>query len=401
MAKQYLPLMFTSLSRHSADADSLFKELVSNINIDNEVAKLRSALCTINRKHLEQIHIPIFRIKSLYQMVLSINQPHLTEDKIETRSDHLAISCIAHLVTASTFAQFQIFIQLKAQELEVTGCADACNFLASQEQAGPEFQLTTTMYLPKNCSMLDLASLEATNINELVINSTTRQGTSKENKREQKKTDRRNSKDSNRYDGNRRDNVRRFSKDRGDEKQTRGREKDRERQRQRGQQRDSNQRSNSGNRSQYSSSRENQGRRTSSNNRNGSNNRGQRGQQRDSNQRNESKNRGQRGQQRSTSRNRGSPVRLRGCVRCGSDNHTGDACPRFEYWNGPPCSTCGYLHKASLCPRFNKDRKIDYQRKGQKVNTTEIATVDQSVKNEQIVNTVGLIPNLFINETKN
>ena len=40
MAQKYLPLIFTSLSRNSSDADSLFMELISNINTDNEVAKL-------------------------------------------------------------------------------------------------------------------------------------------------------------------------------------------------------------------------------------------------------------------------------------------------------------------------------------------------------------------------
>ena len=402
MAKKYLPLVFTSLSRHSGNADSLFQELVSQINLDNEVAKLRSALCTISRKHQDQIHIPVFRIKSLYQMILSINQPHLTEEKIETRSDYLAISCIQYLVTATTFTQFQIFTQLKAQEQEITGCSEACNFLASQEQASSEFQLTATVYLPKPCSMLDLASLEASSINELVINATTKQGPNKDNgwsqnKREQRTPDR---KDSRRNDGNRKDNNRRFSKDRGEENKTRGREKNKYQQ-EGGQRRDS---KNKGNRRQYSSSRERYSDRSGSNNsnkRNGSENKGNRdrGQRRDSRQRNVSGNRGQ-GRQRSTSRNRGSPVRLRGCIRCGSENHIGEECPRFDYWTGPPCSTCGYLHKVSVCPRFTRDRKTDNKRgKGQQVNSTELTSVDTSVQKDTTVKTV--LPNLFVNNTKN
>ena len=105
-------------------------------------------------------------------MILSVNQPHLTEDKIAVISDHFAISCIQYLVTPATFTQFQVFVQLKSQEMEVTGTVEVCNFLSSQETTGGDYQLTTNLYLPKGCSLLDTACLEATSINDLVINST-------------------------------------------------------------------------------------------------------------------------------------------------------------------------------------------------------------------------------------
>ena len=121
-------------------------------------------------------------------MILSINCPHLKQEKIETRSDHLAIQCIQHLVTPSTYLQFQIFVQLKSQEMEITGCVDGCNFLSSQEQAGGEYMITSTLYLPKGCSMLDLACLEANSINDLVATQTqqTKQsnGANKDNRQE-------------------------------------------------------------------------------------------------------------------------------------------------------------------------------------------------------------------------
>ena len=88
----------------------------------------------ISRKQTESVHIPVFRIKSLYSMILSVSQPHLTGEKITLRSDHLAISCIQYLVAPATFQQFQVFVTLKAQELEATGCIEACNFLASQSK---------------------------------------------------------------------------------------------------------------------------------------------------------------------------------------------------------------------------------------------------------------------------
>ena len=119
LARKHLPLIFTSLSRHSSDLEALFLELISNINLDNEIAKLRSALCSIPRKTQEQIHIPVFRIKSLYQMILSINSPHFTEDKLQVRADFLALSCIPHLVTQQTNAQFQKGLR-RFQEVQET-----------------------------------------------------------------------------------------------------------------------------------------------------------------------------------------------------------------------------------------------------------------------------------------
>ena len=142
MAKKHLPLIFTSLSRHSSNLNALFIELVSNINLENEIAKLRSAFWTISRKTSEQVHISVFRIKSLYLMILSINSPHFTDDKLQTRADYLALSCIPHLVTANTNSAFQVFIQIKSQECEMCGCTEGCNFLSSQEHVSSDYQYT-------------------------------------------------------------------------------------------------------------------------------------------------------------------------------------------------------------------------------------------------------------------
>ena len=83
LAKKYLALIFQSLSRHANNLNALFTELVSNVNQEHEVAKLRSALSSISRKANEQIQICLFRVKSLYTMILSINQPHFSDDKLQ------------------------------------------------------------------------------------------------------------------------------------------------------------------------------------------------------------------------------------------------------------------------------------------------------------------------------
>ena len=92
-------------------------------------------------------------------------------------------------------------------------------------------------------------------------------------------------------------------------------------------------------------------------------------------------------------------------MRCSSNNHSGDQCECFEYWAGPASKYCGYLHKSTLSPRFNKDKKSE-NRGHKKVNTTElqediigyIPAVAQPMNNEYgLVDAPGgMFPNLYI-----
>ena len=121
---------------------------MANVNQEHEVAKLRNALNSISRKVSEQIQICLFRGKSLYTMILSINQPRFNDDKLQVRADFLAISVIPHMVNANTNAAFQQFVQVKSSEGEITCCTKAANFISSQEQMGTEYQITETLFLP-------------------------------------------------------------------------------------------------------------------------------------------------------------------------------------------------------------------------------------------------------------
>ena len=170
LGEKYLPLIFPSLSRHGNNLDALFTELIGNVNQETEIAKLRSALSAVSRKANEQVQICLFRIKSLYTM--AINQPHFTDDKLQVRADFLAISTIPHLINPATNLAFQQFVQVKSLEGEITCCTEGANFISSQEQMGSEWQIQATMFLPKNCTMLDLQSLEANTVKDLVISQT-------------------------------------------------------------------------------------------------------------------------------------------------------------------------------------------------------------------------------------
>ena len=149
--------------------DGLFTELIGNVNQETEISKLHSALSAVSRKANKQVQICLFRIKSLYTRILATNQPHFSDDKLQVRVNFPAISTIPHLVNPTTNLAFQQFVQVKSLEGEITCCTEAGNFISSQEQMGSEFQIQATMFLPKNCTMLDLQSLEANSVKDLVI----------------------------------------------------------------------------------------------------------------------------------------------------------------------------------------------------------------------------------------
>ena len=105
-------------------------------------------------------------------MIMAINNPQFTDEKCQTKSDHFAVNCIPYLVSVPCNNAFQLFVNAKTQEGEATSVGESCNFISSQENMGVEYQLTQTVYLPKSCTQMDLQSMEASNLADLVISST-------------------------------------------------------------------------------------------------------------------------------------------------------------------------------------------------------------------------------------
>ena len=169
LSRKYLPFQFQSLSRHLNDCDKLFQELLSSVNCELEVSKIRQALSTIHRKTSQQIQGPIFRIKSLYQMLISINFPMMDQDKIELRSYYFGTTCITHLVSKTTATVIEQYTTIKAQEGDSTSCRSLCDFVTSHESINKEDQLSNTVYLPKPCSRLDQAAYQASSVSELLV----------------------------------------------------------------------------------------------------------------------------------------------------------------------------------------------------------------------------------------
>ena len=136
LAKKFLPLVFSSLSRHSENLELLFTDLASTINSDHEIAKLRGGLNNVSRKCTEQVHVALYRIKAIYSMILAINNPQFTDAQCQTKSDHYAVNCIPYLVSDPCNKALQLFANAKTQEGEATSVGESCNFISSKENMG-------------------------------------------------------------------------------------------------------------------------------------------------------------------------------------------------------------------------------------------------------------------------
>ena len=353
-SKRFLPLMASSLTRHIGDVDGLFTELCSTINSDHEISKLRNALSTTTRKATEQIHNSLYKIKSAYSMILQISNPNFTDEQCQTKSDHYSVKCVQYLVNESCFKAFQLFTNAKSLENEATSVAEACNFISSQENVGSEFQISATLYLPKSCTQLDLQTLEALNLSDLVISSTNlvyqRRNSGVENTEKNKKRENGTSPNKNKkrdgFSPRRSDSGRyRNWSEQSDSSQGRDRRTSRQ--------------GKTPPKGNYSKSRSPSQDRDSRKNDRGGRNRGFKGQGDSKSPERARNDKGR--QERSSSRAEGSPMRLQGCLRCSSSNHRASSCTRFQRWEGNKCKICGYLHNSRFCPFAARNQ--DYRSK--------------------------------------
>ena len=142
---------------------------MSSVNGELEVSKIRQALSTIHRKTTQQVQGPVFRVKSLYQMLISINFPMMDPDKIELRADYFGTSCIKYLVSKNTATVIDQYTTIRAQEGDTTSCTALCDFVTSHETMNKDDQLSQTVYLPEPCSRLDQAAYQASSVSELLV----------------------------------------------------------------------------------------------------------------------------------------------------------------------------------------------------------------------------------------
>ena len=385
LCKKHVPHQYSSLARHTEDAEKLWLELASSLNNDVEEAKVRKALCGITRKIAEPINLPLYDIKSLYDQILDLTHPGLDPQIHEEKATQHACKCIEFLVTKGIKQLFDNYQRDKVVHNEKINLVELVNMITQQENTKEEYKITTTMYLPPACSRLDIQPDVNTSSEQIVVmqNKTWKvQNTekSREFPRSRSKSfdyDRReynynrNNQDKRKYSthysqekpyfqrNSSRETYRDSSRTRNDQqREPRGRSGDKYRSY--GTERDNRDPSpyrDNGRREQSKSSYKPDRYRRESRSPGYNNNRNDRGdrqspvaprrmsveyQRRDSRQ-----SPARRGpvEQRGRSTSRDDNVK---CRRCGGIGHKAEQCEHFPYWKGKPCD-CGLLHRRRDC----------------------------------------------------
>ena len=155
LAKQHLPNDFQSLSRHSDNADALFVQMSASLNSENEIAKIRSALGQITRKPTEMLQSPLFKMRSFYEMLLSIEYPTMSKEVITIRADYYSSNSAHHLVGKNTAIVIAQFISIRNTEGEPISVTAITNLVTSHEASNPGDRPSTVLYLPESCTRLD------------------------------------------------------------------------------------------------------------------------------------------------------------------------------------------------------------------------------------------------------
>ena len=114
------------------------EQFVGAVNADSEVAKLRTSMSHITRKPGESIQTPLYRLKTLYEMLIQINFPDLDIEKIKIRADNYACNCAKFLITSNTAKILTEYIRIKQQRDEHLNLMKLCNVITSHEAGTAE-----------------------------------------------------------------------------------------------------------------------------------------------------------------------------------------------------------------------------------------------------------------------
>ena len=171
-AKKYMSSAYPTLSRYSDNLEVLFRTMISNINADEEISKLRSTMSKLNRAPGIPLQVPLYELKSYYELLVGINFPLMEPETVTTRSDSYASNCTKFFITKNTRVALDSFVQMKMQKGEKTNLMSICQVVGHHEASNPADQLQTVMFLPEHATRLDIQMSSATNVEELFINST-------------------------------------------------------------------------------------------------------------------------------------------------------------------------------------------------------------------------------------
>ena len=168
-ASVYMPGDHPNLMKYTDDVDGLFEALVSSVNADSEIAKIRSSMAQITRKPNDSIQTPMYRLRACYEMLLSINFPDLELDKVKIRSDNYTCNSVKYLVSSNTAKFINEYVLLKQQRSEHLSLVKLCNVVTTHEAANPADRLQQVMSLPLVATRLDTSLTAASNVEELLV----------------------------------------------------------------------------------------------------------------------------------------------------------------------------------------------------------------------------------------
>ena len=104
---------YSNLSRYSDDLENLFNTLITNVNVDEELSKLRASMSKLHRDPKMPLQIPLYKLKSAYELLLGISFPLMDPDEILTKSVNYAVNCAKYFVSKNTNSALESYIQLK------------------------------------------------------------------------------------------------------------------------------------------------------------------------------------------------------------------------------------------------------------------------------------------------
>ena len=171
-SRKFMSSSYPTISRYSDDLERLFVTLVANVNADEEIGKLRSTMAKLHRKQGEQVQLPLYKLKSFYELLLGITFPQMDNDTAIIRSDNYSATCSKYFVTSNTAAVVAQYIGWKTQKGEPINVMGVCQVISNHENATPTDMIQSTMYLPEIATRLDTQMSIAKNVEELVIKAT-------------------------------------------------------------------------------------------------------------------------------------------------------------------------------------------------------------------------------------
>merc|ERR1712030_261604 len=132
-SRKYMTSSYTTISRYSDNLEKLFLTMVANVNADEEIGKLRSTMAKLHRKPGEQIQVPLYKLKSYYELLLGITFPQLDNET----------------------AVISKYIGYKIQKGEPINVMGVCQVISAHENTTPTDAIQSTLYLPEIATRLD------------------------------------------------------------------------------------------------------------------------------------------------------------------------------------------------------------------------------------------------------